>query len=843
MRQRVSKPGAKILHRRPADAHGDRDRNAGLHGARASARPERCGSERRHLLARLCALLLQGERTGGDETRLLLGKATPCVGREQELAILSASLDDCIENAQVGAVLIIAPPGAGKSRLRHELLRRLAAKEQDMLLLLGLGAQLSAGSPYGLLRQALSRECSIQIGASPAAQQENLRRRVAERVTAAEIERVSAFIGELCGIAFPDEGHLLLRAARGDPKTMNEQIQRAFIDFLSAECAHRPCLLVLEDLHWGDPLTIKLVDAVLIALREQPLLVLALARPEIGDLFPRLWEGRPVRRISLSGLSKKASARLVTQVLGEGAPAETVARIVEHAAGNALFLEELIRAAAEGREDRPSDTVLAMLQARLSCLDPGARRTLCAASVYGQTFWRGGVLALLGDDHRAQRLDVWLESLLQSESIEQRRESRLPGDVEYGFRHALVRDAAYDLLAAADQEIGNRLACTYLEQAGERDPMVLAEHAHRGADLERAVVFYTRAAEESYRRNDLSGMLVRVDRGLSCGARGEARGKLLALKVEVCLWRGDWEIGSVIAEEALSLLPQGTLWWSKAIGALSVIASSRGNAAQLDLVVQSLLRYEPEADALLPYYMAISSTFGMFAICGIHELANRFVERLRGIDLTTIEHEALVRGHIGFGLYTFYYFIEADPYAAYEHAQRGVVAFEQAQSSRWLNMTVGAEGTAHEWLGDHTAAERSLRGFVAGALSRNDPSEMFAARLHLMLYLGEHSEPDRLEEAAAIARDFIALKMPEPGIGSAYGVLARVLIAQERLSEAQEAAEKALSIVQTTRALRARPYRSLIHALLRQERGEEARRVADEALHFLDSTGGLAAPR
>ncbi|HZF54388.1 MAG TPA: protein kinase, partial [Polyangiaceae bacterium] len=400
-------------------------------------------------------VVLRGERGSRDETRLLLGRSTPCVGREQELAILEATLEGCIENAQASAVLITAPPGTGKSRLRHELLRRLAARREDISVLMGLGSQLSAVSPLGLLNQALREHCDIQPGAPAAAQRESIRLRVAARTPAAEVERVSAFLCELCGVAFPDDGNALLRAARSEPRIMNEQIQRAFVDFLGAECGRRPCLLVLEDLHWGDPLTVKLIDAALIALREQPLLVLALARPEISDLFPRLWEGRPVRQMALPGLSKKASARLVTTVLGDDAPAEVVARIVVHAAGNGLFLEELIRAAAEGHHDRQPETVLAMLQARLSCLEPGARRTLCAASIFGQTFWRGGVLALLGQSVSPEEADRWLEALLRSESIERRRASRFPDDVEYSFRHALVRDAAYDLLMAPHREIGH----------------------------------------------------------------------------------------------------------------------------------------------------------------------------------------------------------------------------------------------------------------------------------------------------------------------------------------------------------------------------------------------------
>ena len=143
----------------------------------------------------------------------------------------------------------------------------------------------------------------------------------------------------------------------------------------------------------------KLVDTALRDLADQPLMVLAFGRPEVTQHFPRLWAGR-VQEIPLRGLSRKAGERFATQVLSQvlGRPPEPdlVSRIVERACGNALYLEEMIRAAAAGDGDAPPETVLVMLQAQLLALAPSARQLLRAASVYGETFWRGGLLALLG---------------------------------------------------------------------------------------------------------------------------------------------------------------------------------------------------------------------------------------------------------------------------------------------------------------------------------------------------------------------------------------------------------------------------------------------------------------
>src|SRR6202044_240178 len=101
--------------------------------------------------------------------------------------------------------------------------------------------------------------------------------------------------------------------------------------------------------HWGDLPTVRLVDAALRVLRDEPFLVLALARPEVHALFPQLWSERRVQPLPLSELTPKTTEKLVRKVLGDEVAADDVKRIVDRAQGNAFFAEELIRAVAEGR--------------------------------------------------------------------------------------------------------------------------------------------------------------------------------------------------------------------------------------------------------------------------------------------------------------------------------------------------------------------------------------------------------------------------------------------------------------------------------------------------------------
>jgi predicted ATPase len=251
-------------------------------------------------------------------------------------------------------------------------------------------------------------------------------------------------------------------------------MRQSFLGFLREECAARPVVIVLEDLHWGDLSTIKLMYAALGALTDQPLMVLALARNNVTELFPQLWADRCVQEIRLRRLSRRASAQLVRHALGDAVAEDTVKALVERSDRHASYLQELIRTAAAGDLERTPAAVLAMVQARLEKLDPSARRVLRAASIFGTVFWRGGVEELIGGGDTA----AWLAVLVDQGVIELKNEARFPEEVEYRFQHPLIREAAYETLTSDDHTAGHWLAAQWLEKVGE-DPKVVAAHFER----------------------------------------------------------------------------------------------------------------------------------------------------------------------------------------------------------------------------------------------------------------------------------------------------------------------------------------------------------------------------
>ena len=161
-------------------------------------------------------------------------------------------------------------------------------------------------------------------------------------------------------------------------------------------------------------------------------MALGMARLEVSEIFPDLWSRSCPHEIKLGKLGRRASEQLAQQILGRRVAEETIARVVDQAAGNALYLEELIRAVAAGAKDSLPGTIMAMVQARLDALDPEAHQVIRAGCVFGEVFWGGGVAALLASAGAALGPDIEkrLEALVDQEFLERRRQSRFPGQKE-----------------------------------------------------------------------------------------------------------------------------------------------------------------------------------------------------------------------------------------------------------------------------------------------------------------------------------------------------------------------------------------------------------------------------
>jgi eukaryotic-like serine/threonine-protein kinase len=443
--------------------------------------------------------LLEEERASLDPTRPLLGRATPCVGRDQELAMLETAFLECAAGGGPKVMVVTAAAGAGKSRLRHEFLRRLQTTPHAHVLLQCRGDPLHLATPYAQSAQAVRAGLDLHHRKSPGLLRRELCEQVARLLPETEARRVAVFLGELIGESFEDAEDLSLRAARGSVVAMDDQIHRAFEDVVRAWCRDRPLILVFEDAQWCDAASIKLLDVTLQRLASAKLLVLVLARPEVEERFPALWSSHRPTFVRLPPLPRAACLRLLHEVMGDATGPEQAERIVDQSLGNAFYLEELIRAPElPSLDPRPRgltsvrselpETIIAAAQARLERLAPEARKVLRAASVFGVVFPLDGVSALVGEDLATS--EHIRHMLIEEEAIAEPEPHR-SGVRELVFRHAFLRGASYASLTDEDRALGHRLAAMWLSGAGEDHEVVALHWLEAGEPKNAAVSFET----------------------------------------------------------------------------------------------------------------------------------------------------------------------------------------------------------------------------------------------------------------------------------------------------------------------------------------------------------------
>ena len=779
-------------------------------------------------------LRLLAESSAIAPPRRVLGRPTPCVGRERELTTLLQLFDEVVTESCARAVLVRAPAGYGKSRLRRELLARLRTRGVAFEWLHAKGDPVKTSAPFALAGQVVRGAAGITDGEPIEVGRTRLAERVASVVAPAERARVTAFLGELAHVP-ARAGDPTLAAARRDAVVMGDQLRRAWDDWLAAETERRPVVLVLEDLHVGDLSTVKLCDAALRNLRERPLLVLALGRPEVDLMFPGLWAERGVITINLPELSRRAGLRLVHELLGDEVSDAVATRIVEQAGGNAFYLEELCRVVHEGGDQLPG-TVLAMVQARLEGLDGEARRLLRAGSIFGDRFPRDGVLALWADPDQGTAVDRLLATLVERELLDP-VPAQIAGQSTYAFRHDLVREAAYAMLTDRDRELGHRLAAEWSSAAGVTDSAVLAEHFARGGVPERAVDGFLRAARDALEGNDMAAVLARVERGLACGARGEALGELLVLRAEAHRWRADYTASIEAAQLAMAVLTPGSRGWCTAATQTIVSHSALADHEALE----ELLARISSAPALDPVERVRALARGCvnLYLAGRYDRADQLLDRVEGeVERAGLRDEPLAMARV----------LEARAFCEGARAEQGralalleqvLVEHERAGDLRSACLARNNLGYTFVQLGAYARAAELLETTLRDAERMGQPFISVLAQQNLgvaLAALGSHDRAvevlqasirhfDKQEDThmAAVSRAYLAAEHLRTG--DAAGAAREAQVAADTLTHTPPSHALALAVQ--------------AHALIATGEAPRALATARQAYAILESLGGL----
>ena len=455
---------------------------------------------------------------------------SPLVGRERELNLLRQAFERTAADQANQIVTILGPAGAGKSRLAAELVDTVSD-----------GATVLVGRclPYGegITFWPVVEVVKAAAGVGPALSPEESRERISSVVAAdPEADRIAQRLAELLGV--------------GSGLSGTEEIFWAVRRMLQALAHEQPVVVVFDDVHWGEPTFLDLVEHVAEWARDAPILVVCLARPELLEDRP-LWAGGKLNSTSLllEPLDPAACGTLIENLLDNAEVADDVKqRIANAAEGNPLFVEEMLAMLVDEEALRREDgrwvptrdlatvsvppTIQALLDARVDRLGRDERGVLERAAVAGRVFSRGAVRVLSPPDDRST-VEERLTSLMQKQLIRPYR-SEFGGEHTYRFRHSLIRDAVYQHMSKASRADLHERFARWLDRAAEV----------QGTEREEILGYHL---EQAFR--------YRQELGTSDDELGCRAGERLASAGRRAMDRGDMPAAVTLLTRATALLP------------------------------------------------------------------------------------------------------------------------------------------------------------------------------------------------------------------------------------------------------------------------------------------------
>jgi class 3 adenylate cyclase/tetratricopeptide (TPR) repeat protein len=507
-----------------------------------------------------------------DQARGLPAMRARLVGRARELRMLLDTYERARDDGQPQLFTLVGSAGVGKSRLVGEFLARISsgADERDEATILrGRCLPYGTGITWWPLMEVIQSDLAVTSAASRADVLARLDTRL-DTLFADERDRVRVRgpLSVLLG---------LVEASDAMPDVAGPQVSAelgsAFGDYLDAIALRSPVVVVVDDLQWAEAPAIEVIRDVFTRAVDVPLVIVCIARPELLDQHGGWGSGIANSTvIVLEPLNEQETRTLIARLLDiDGMPEELRAAIVARAEGNPLYCEEFVRMLIEERrlvrrderwvaadehsfDVRVPESIHALIAARLDGLAPAEKSLVSAASVIGEQFEGGQVVALAEPPGALEPANPVAEpdagpraGRHELEGLTRRGivvANRRAGAGAYRFRHLLIRDVAYGALPKAERaRLHERFGLQLEAEAvagGRRDELVgiLTHHAERALSLSmelrmtgaamaararRAFGLALDAADRSIRREDVraaDAFLNAVER--AAGVLGEA---------------------------------------------------------------------------------------------------------------------------------------------------------------------------------------------------------------------------------------------------------------------------------------------------------------------------------
>jgi class 3 adenylate cyclase/tetratricopeptide (TPR) repeat protein len=392
--------------------------------------------------------------------RALRRTTAPLVGREQELAFLEREFEAVVADSCCRLVTVVGEPGVGKTRLTAELIDLIRSRARSVR-----GACLSYGEgiTYWAIGEIVRELARIDDEHTP----KQARALIDALVDSdPDADAIASRVGQLLGIA--------------ETASTVAETAWAVRRVLSCQAGKNALVVVVDDIHWAEPLLLDVLAGLPAGLPTAPILVVCLARPELLENHPE-WEAT----IRLEPLPAPQVGALLSGLLGE-APVEVRERLARASSGNPLFAEELaaLTLEAETTAETLPTSIDALLGARIDRLEVPTRSTLERGAIEGEVFHRGAVVELTAPESRTS-VPKQLEELVERDLVHPAA-AHFGDETAFRFKHILVRDAAYQataktLRAVLHEQFANWLVRVADERVTEYEEIIgyHLEQSHR----------------------------------------------------------------------------------------------------------------------------------------------------------------------------------------------------------------------------------------------------------------------------------------------------------------------------------------------------------------------------
>ena len=480
----------------------------------------------------------------------------PIVGRARELDALEAELARALEGR--GRVVgIAAEAGMGKSRLVAEFVRRI--RERDTVVAFGECQSYGANASYAVWREPWRALLGLDEAAADEEQVAALHRRLAELDP--ELVPRAPLLDVVLGLPIADNA----LTASFDAKLRKASLESLLADCLRARARAEPLVLVLEDCHWIDPLSLDLLDVLVRAAATLPVLAVLAYRPDADlglERLPHVSE-LPLAQLEPSQVALLLESKL-KQLFGAEARAapELAELLTERSQGNPFYLEELlnyVRGQGVDPQDvaglralQLPDSLNSLILSRVDRLGEAPRRTLKVASVVGRSFragWLPGIYPELGS------VDEVTSCLAELRALDLVQLDR-PAEQVYLFKHVVTQEATYESLPFAIRADLHERVGAFVEasepEAVERNLDLLAHHYWHSENVPKKREYLVRAGEAARENYANVAAADYLRRALPLLADGD-RWRVTRLLGEVLETAGDWPAAEGSYADALAL--------------------------------------------------------------------------------------------------------------------------------------------------------------------------------------------------------------------------------------------------------------------------------------------------